>query len=135
MNLTTGYENRKPRIEMVPLIDVVFLLVVFFIYTIVLVVPTNNLRINLPAGKGMMEEGKLLLISINADNDIYISGEIVNIENAVKKVTEIKKNSNMIKIVIRGDRKSDLGTTIELLNLLRLAGIENVSFQLEQKEK
>ncbi len=135
MNLTSGYENRKPRIEMVPLIDVVSLLIVFFVYTIVVVVPTDNIKVNLPMGRGTIEEGEMLVISINSDNGIYISDKMVTMEEAVKKVSEIKRSANIAKVLIRGDRNSNLGTTIELLSLLRSYGLEGVSFQLERKEK
>jgi biopolymer transport protein ExbD len=52
MRLASGYEERKARIEMVPLIDCMFLLLVFFMYAMVSMTVHRGIRVNLPKGAG-----------------------------------------------------------------------------------
>ena len=72
MQLATGYENRKPRIEIVPLIDVVFLLLVFFIYAMLSMVVCRGLRVELPSAQGVTEDMKTVIITLSSDNGVSI---------------------------------------------------------------
>ena len=78
MNLSTGYEGRRARIEIVPLIDVVFLLLVFFIYAMLSMTVYRGVRVRLPAGSGDVEEMKTVVINIDAETkrlDVDVSDE------------------------------------------------------------
>ena len=56
MRLTTGYEYKKARIELIPLLDVVFLLLVFFIYAILSMSVHQGVRVTLPVATGEAQQ-------------------------------------------------------------------------------
>lgn len=130
MHLTTGYENRRARIEIVPLIDVVFLLLVFFIYAMLSMTVYRGLRVSLPAGAGQTEKLETVVIAIDRDNTLWIDQSPVTLPEAVaqarSRVAEAPR-----PVLISGDRQADLGVSIELLSALREAGVETVSFQVK----
>jgi biopolymer transport protein ExbD len=131
MQLTTGFEKRRPRIEIVPLIDVVFLLLVFFIYAMLSMTVYRGLRVALPRGVGEVQDKQALVITIAADASLWVQKEPVDIPAAVRRAAEHARERRG-PVLISGDRRADLGTAIELLAALRRAEVDQVSFQVEE---
>ena len=128
MRLQSGYETKKARVEMLPLIDVVFLLLVFFIYAMVSMVVHRGLKVELPsAGTASMEQDDYISITIDADNQLFLNGEPAQADELAERVLLLRGASTK-PVFIDGDRKADLGLAIELLDALKGAGIEEVSF-------
>lgn len=132
MHLVSGYENRRARIEIVPLIDVVFLLLVFFIYAMLAMTVYRGLRVSLPRAAGETENVETLIIAIDADNTIWVDEAPVLMSEAVAVAqTRSRGVDGSGPVRISGDRRADLGVSIELLSALRDAGVERVSFQVK----
>jgi biopolymer transport protein ExbD len=128
MRLSSGYEAKKARVEMLPLIDVVFLLLVFFIYAMVSMVVHRGLKVDLPsAGTATMEHDDYISITIDADNRFFLNGTPAPAEGVANEVLRLRGNQDK-PVFIEGDRLADLGLAIELLDQLKKAGIEEVSF-------
>ena len=133
MKLSSGYETKRARVEMLPLIDVVFLLLVFFIYAMVSMVVHRGLKVDLPeTGTAVMDKNDYISITIDADNGLYLNSEPVESDGLAERVQQLNKDSNK-PVYIDGDQKADLGLAIELLDDLKRAGIEEVSFSCKQE--
>lgn len=132
MRLDSGYEERKARIEMVPLIDCMFLLLVFFMYAMVTMTVHRGIRVNLPRGEGRVERTTPVLITVSADNTLKIGDRVVDVENAVREIAG-RARQQKLPVMIGGDRASDLGVSLELLSRLKKAGVESVSFLVERE--
>jgi len=130
MHLTSGYESRSARIEIVPLIDVVFLLLVFFIYAMLSMTVYRGLRVSLPQGVGQTEDLETLVIAIAEDNTLWIDQTPVTLQEAVTRA-QARVTDAPVPVLISGDRQAGLGVSIELLSALRQGGIESVSFQVK----
>lgn len=133
MHFTTGYENRRSRIEIVPLIDVVFLLLVFFIYAMLSMTVYRGLRVALPRGAGVVEEIETIVITIREDDTLWIDATPVTLPEAVGAVAA-RVRTGEAPVLISGDREAGLGVSVELLAALRRAGVEQVSFQVAGEE-
>ncbi len=132
MQISTGYENRRPRIEIVPLIDVVFLLLVFFIYAMLSMTVYRGLRVDLPSGHGSKED-KTVIVTIASDNTFSIEGRTLPRDDAIAEAADIALDTDA-PVLVSGDSAADLGTAIEFLDGLRRAGVSAVSFQVKQGE-
>ncbi len=131
MKLMSGYENRKARIEMLPLIDVMFLILVFFIFSIFSMSVHKGLKVSLPTAKGALEIGEICTITLNSDNKFYIDRE----EMAIEQISEraiASWNQSQIPVLIKADKSAEIGMGIKLLGLLKAGGVERVSFQVEE---
>ncbi|MDF7807024.1 biopolymer transporter ExbD [Pontiellaceae bacterium B12219] len=133
MRLNSGYETKKARVEMLPLIDVVFLLLVFFIYAMVSMVVHHGIKVDLPsAGTASMEQDDYISISINAENQFFLNQEAIPPESIAQQVLALRGSSEK-PVFIEGDSKADLGRAIELLDDLKKAGIEEISFSCKKE--
>lgn len=137
MKLKTGYENRRARVEMLPLIDVVFLLLVFFIYAMVSMVLHHGIQVELPkAGSSTLDQHNYLNITITADNTILFNKNETTKEHLVPLIeAALAEKKPDTPIYIAGDRAADLGIAVEILDLLQSAGIEKVSFTCKKESQ
>ena len=128
-------KNRAPRLEMTSLMDVMFLVLVFFIYCIFDMAVHKGLKVDLPNAAGADEKGERIVITIKADDSIQLNGMEMKREDVVSRVKELNAVKMKLPVLISGDRKSSLGVGIELLAELKAAGVEKASFQVSGGKK
>ena len=127
--------NLRARLELTPLIDVMFLVLVFFIYSISEMAVHRGVKVALPDAKGEPERGERAVITIGADDGIAINGIPASIDEAVSRVRAVRSAGMDIPVLVSADRKASLGTGVELLAALKAAGIEATSVQVSGKAK
>ena len=118
------------RLELTPLMDVMFLVLVFFIYCIFDMAVHKGLKVELPRTGGAMEKGERIVVTIKADDSMQLNGMDMPRSEIVSRVRELNSVKMDLPVLISGDRKSSLGAGIELLGELKAAGVEKASFQV-----
>ena len=127
-------KKRQVRLEMTSLMDVMFLVLVFFIYCIFDMAVHKGLKVDLPNAAGADEKGERIVITIKADDSIQLNGMDLSKAEVISRVKELNAVKMKLPVLISGDRKSSLGTGIELLSDLKAAGVEKASFQVSGKQ-
>lgn len=125
--------RRGARLEMTSLMDVMFLVLVFFIYCIFDMTVHRGLKVDLPNAAGADEKGERVVLTIGPDDALQLNGEAMTREAALAKVKSLYAADMKLPVLISGDRKSSLGMGVELLSELKAAGVEKVSFQVSGK--
>ena len=134
MKLKTGFEVKKARILMIPLIDIVFLLLVFFIYAMLSMVVHRGFKVDLPqATTAEIDSKDYLSITVDKDNRILLNKAEILLKNLSDEV--MAKAVKGTKIFINGDKEADLGVVIKVLDTLRRDEIKEVYFETEPVEK
>ena len=126
-------KSRRPRLEMTSLMDVMFLVLVFFIYCIFDMAVHKGLKVDLPNAAGADEKGERIVITVKADDTMQLNGMDLAKDEIVARVKDLAAVKMKLPVLISGDRKSSLGTGIELLSELKAAGVEKASFQVTGK--
>ena len=122
--------RRGARLEMTSLMDVMFLVLVFFIYCIFDMAVHKGLKVDLPNAAGADEKGERIVVTIKADNTMQLNGMPLSREEVISRVRELNRVKMNLPVLISGDRRSSLGVGIELLSALKAAGVEKASFQV-----
>ena len=126
---------KKSRIEMLPLIDVVFLLLVVFIYTMLSMAVHRGLNLNLPKSDTAEIEKQLILsVSIDDKGLVYIDKQKVELEDLTETLsvmTEGKKNPGVLLFADKGIPYQDL---FNVLDKIRQAGLTRISLQAEAEK-
>ena len=115
---------------MTSLMDVMFLVLVFFIYCIFDMAVHKGLKVDLPNAAGADEKGERIVITIKQDDTIQLNGMEMKKADVIARVKELNAVKMKLPVLISGDRKSSLGVGIELLAELKAAGVEKASFQV-----
>ena len=116
---------------MTSLMDVMFLVLVFFIYCIFDMAVHKGLKVDLPNAAGADEKGERIVITIKADDSLQLNGMDLAKDAILARVKELNAVKMKLPVLISGDRKSSLGVGIELLSELKAAGVEKASFQVK----
>ena len=127
--------KRGARLEMTSLMDVMFLVLVFFIYCIFDMAVHRGLKVDLPAASGTAEPGERIVITILPDNSLQFNGMALSQQEILARLADLRRVKMETPVLISGDRSASLGTGIELLAALKAAGIEHASFQVSGKER
>ncbi len=129
MKLAALRPKRKARIEMIPLIDIVFLLLVFFIYAMISMTVHRGIKVTLPkAETGAVDARAPILVTLRAAGAIEIEGKPVSVEGVAAAVGQIRQLRPNSPVLISGDEAASLGIAIDILDRLGKAGIRRVTF-------
>lgn len=148
MNFRTMEMNNEESFQITPMIDIIFLLLIFFLVNSVLQVNEREVSIVLPKTGKSSETVKTnnRTIFINVDNDgmVKLYGQkICKFENLdgsslqkakeklIAKLMDMKKMNDHDTIIINGDKGTILQYVIHVLNCCTSAGFSNVSFMTE----
>ena len=122
-------EEDNFAMEMTPLIDVVFLLIIFFMVSTVFVDFSRRMEINLPSSKSSIidEKPKTLEIEMSKDKKIFLAGKpitVLGLEQALRKL-DVKGRKQTA--IISADKILPYGDVIQVMGLLQKAGIPDIS--------
>jgi biopolymer transport protein ExbD len=133
VNMKIKQSIKKPaRIEMIPLIDVVFLLLVFFIYAMLSMVIHRGIPVNLPQAKSALTDKKdYISLSINWEGDVFFDKRRVSLKELKDLLIGNKEYDPDLKIFISGDRKTPYERVVEVLDVIRITGLSKVSLETE----
>ena len=117
------------RIELTPMIDVVFLLLTFFIFAVVMMVRADVLDVNLPElSSGQTAESTILItIAIDKTGGLFINGEPIEMDSVVGQVESLKEQAGDGALVLAVDIQSPAGVMISLADVLTGAGLGEFS--------
>ena len=130
---STYFGSKKPRIEMLPLIDIVFLLLVFFIYAMLSMAVHRSLPVSLPVSSTADIHTQLnLTVTVNHNGEIFLDKMKVSHEELKAVLLEKTQSATDIKSVqvdLFADKALSYQELYRVLDIIRTAGISNVSLQ------
>ena len=124
MKLRDSRQVKTPDLMIIPMIDIMFFLLVFFMISTMYMVDLKTIPINLPtAANSSVAASTTFSVSIKKDGSIWLGDKQTDARSlAMQALMEQKANPNFA-IVIRADKDADYGEVIAVLDLLRGAGI------------
>ncbi len=125
-------DERKVRIEMLPLIDVVFLLLVVFIYTMLSMAVHNGLPVSLPQSSTAVPEKKFsLAVTIKENHEIFVNKSPVLLENLTDMLKQKAESEHNRGILVFADNKVSYQSLFTILDKIKEAGFIEISLQAE----
>ena len=138
MNFRLKMQDEGEPVPMAPLIDIVFLTLVFFMVTTVYSTLESELDIQLPTASTAQLDERMqgeIYINLRADGRIVINEREVQLNELQEVLYRVAEYFPGGSIIIRGDRDAMLGRAVAVLDACRKADIQNVSFAAIQQEE
>jgi len=127
--------KRRARIEIIPLIDIIFFLLATFVIVSLSMVKSRGIPVNLPAastGK-TQEPGDFATISIDAAGALFFNKQPVTGVQLGEELKKLQADNTDPRVFINGDAKAEFGTAIAVLDQVRSLGITKVAIETQSK--
>jgi len=129
------------KIDMTPMVDVAFLLLIFFMTTTSFK-PPERVSVALPGSKSEIHvpETKTIILTVNKEGEIFISDEdlsqtnLVAKEDLVSAITSWRVKNPAAVVVLKGDKESDYGTIADVMNSLAESGTLRFNLMTDLKD-
>jgi biopolymer transport protein ExbD len=122
----------ESEINITPMLDVVFIMLIFFIVTATFV-KEAGIDVNRPdAATAVKQEKANILIAIGANNDIWIDRRQVDIRSVRPNIERLHAENPQGSVVIQADKESKTDTLIQVMDASRQAGVYNVSIAAQE---
>jgi biopolymer transport protein ExbD len=135
MNVPSPRSGKKARIEIIPLIDIVFFLLATFVMVSMAMIKNQGVSVNLPVAStsAPQERKEYTAITVTAAGDYYFNKEAVTMEQIVERLTALKSSQPDPRVFINGDQKAEFGKAIAVLDAVRKLGISKVAIETTSK--
>ncbi len=129
-------ELKKARIEIIPMIDAIFFLLVFFMMTSLAMVQLDSEKVNLPesASVQIKPEGPKVVVTITKDGKFYINRRQVTEAQIVPMLSERVQENPHVTVIMNCDRDQQIGQFSRVFDLVKQANPANVMLAATPKQ-
>ena len=119
------FEEENNQINILPMIDIIFVILSFFIVSSLYLVKLETIPVNLPnAETSNQEKDSLIVVTLDLKNNVFIDEKFIDISKLENEIRSKLRVSNYKKVVLRADKGIKYGKVISILDVLRR--IENI---------
>ena len=123
---------KKPRIEMLPLMDIVFLLLVVFIYSMLSMSVHHGMPVTLPVSSVTKPEKSFILsVTIKNSDLIYVNHELTALENLTTILKQKSNNQENPGVLLFAEKDISYQRLFKVLDQIKMAGLSKISLQAE----
>ncbi len=125
--LSNNYEDNEASVDITPMMDVVFIMLIFFIVTATFV-KQAGIEVNQPqASTAVVQEKANILIAIDADNTIWINRREVDFRSLRPNIERLHAENPKGTVVIQADRESKNEVLVQVMDASRRAGVFDIA--------
>ena len=122
--------QRRVTLDMSPMMDIVFLLLIFFLVTSTFL-PDSGMDLELPESTTVTQsELAPTMISVAEDGALRLDGEAISVEELEQRVAALPQSDRQ-RITVRADARVDYGVIVRIIDALRNAGVSGLSLPMD----
>ena len=135
MRVASPIPHKKARIEIIPLIDIMFFLLASFMMVSLSQVHMKGMKVNLPTGQSGEVQSKRDYISVSVDKNgvAYFDKNEMNYDELMATLRKVYAENPDAKVFVRGDAETVHGNIIRVLDILRAAGFYKIAFEIKSE--
>lgn len=129
-------EKNQPLVMIIPMIDIMLFLLVFFMISTIYMVQTNTLPVSLPQSSAAKQETRpnIVPIIVTASGDVLFDKDIVPNQQLAEKIRKAIEQDKDVIFVLRGDKSARYDSVVAILDLLKKSGARRVSIATDLKK-
>ena len=129
------FEATKPRVEVIPMIDIMMFLLVFFVVISLRMIAGTGVPMEIPGSKTTQSiKSSTVTVGITKTGETVIDGKPVTQEELKTKLVEMKK-LKPVDVVLAGDKDVPLQSLLQVMDAIRGAGISSVGIAAKAEKK
>ena len=124
MKLRNYRETKQPDLNIIPMIDIMFFLFLFFMLSTMYMVEQKTIPVNLPQATSAAIDNKTnFTVTLKDDGSIYLEDQQTDIQTLLMQATKEQKNNPSFAIIIRADKDINYDKVVSFIDTLKKAGI------------
>lgn len=130
------HRREDVRIEITPLVDMVFLLLIFFMLSTTFIV-TPGIKVNLPraSAEKISREKKEVRVVITEDNRVFLERRLVTLQELERRLKGAAQKNPETMVIIQADAKSLHGKVVEVMDIAKTSGLNRLAIATQPREK
>jgi biopolymer transport protein ExbD len=135
MKLGTPIPHKKARIEIIPLIDIMFFLLASFMMVSLSQVHMKGMKVTLPTGQSgeVQQKSDYISVSVDQSGNPYFDKEEMTYELLTARLKKVHDENPEAKVFVRGDMNTVHGNIIRVLDILRSVGFYKIAFEIKSE--
>ncbi len=119
--------KKKARIEIIPMIDTMFFLLVFFMIATLSMTIQQGMPVSLPTAESSTDtKTENVSLTLTREGTLYYNKEIITLEDLKRRLTDLRQTSSDPSLLINADEHVPHGRVIKVMDLIRLSGITSM---------
>jgi putative biopolymer transport exbD protein len=120
-------QEERPQLMIIPMIDIIFFLLVFFMMSMLSMVVQKSMPLTLPqAESAKVSMTRNVPVTITADGGIYYERDLMSLRDLTARLKEDVAHGEDISVILRGDAAASYGTVVQVMDVVKHLGIEKV---------
>jgi biopolymer transport protein ExbD len=126
--------EHEARIEIIPLIDIMFFLLAAFMLVSLSMVNLKSVKVNLPTATTATPDTRKDFVNLSIDRSgaIFFDQQPIGANELVQRLSSWKATNDAVRVFISGDQDARHGDVVRVLDLVRSTGIEKVGFEIRE---
>ena len=136
MKIGSPLPHKKARIEIIPLIDIMFFLLASFMMVSLSMIKLQSIKVDLPTATARGRDVKPDIFNVGVDKlgDVYVADERKSLADLYAMLTNRVHSNTNLPVYITGDKAASHGAVITVLDTVRRAGVQKVAFAITPAE-
>jgi len=130
-------QRKKARIEIIPMIDVMMFLLVFFVLISVNVIPALGIKTQQPnssQAQNLKTPDKQVMVSLGREGLIQVDGQTVELERLVSTIKAKASASEQIAVIVNSDKGAEVQTLVDVMDAIKAAGLGKVALAARERK-
>ena len=130
-------QRKKARIEIIPMIDVMMFLLVFFVLISVNVIPALGIKTQQPNSsqtQNLKTPDKQVVVTLGRDGLIQLDGQAVELARLVSAIKAKATASEHIAVVVNSDKGAEVQTLVDVMDAIKAAGLGKVALAARERK-
>ena len=126
--------KRKPQFMIIPMIDIIFFLLVFFMMNSLQTVAQKALSVQLPQAQSASAPAQLpIILTLDAEGHITVDNKPVSLHEADQIMKQHMSENNHASVILQADKRTVHGQVVAVMDMLKGAGVKRLAIAAEQK--
>jgi len=136
MKVVSPLPQRKARLEIIPLIDIMFFLLASFMMVSLTMTKQRTVSVNLPAAANAQSalQPDAITLGVNAGGQIFLDKDPISLESLESLLKERLSQNKNLPVYISGDAATPHGAMVAVLDYVRRCGVNKVAFNVVPQE-
>ena len=126
--------TEEADINITPMLDIVFIMLIFFIVTTSFTNETGAIIIRPEAGQAVALQNGTILIAVRPNDDIWMAKRQVELREVRQMVERARAENPEGSVVIVADKGSRIGTVVQIMDQVKMAGVQGVAISAEKPD-